>query len=643
MSDSADNPELEIKSEEVETMSESGELLKPEVNHNGPKGPIVKFLDFIEWLGNKLPDPAVLFLAGLVIVWVLSAMLSNVEFTEQVPGESGPIKIVNLLTFSQFAAFLASMVNTFVHFHPLGVVLVALLGVGVAEKSGFINACLKSMLNVTPKSLLTPMLILVAIVSHTAADAGYVLVIPIGGVMFYAAGRHPLAGIAAAFAGVSGGFSANFIPSGIDPLLSGLTQTGVDQLENVNHAVNPLCNIWFTAISSIVIIGLGWFLTDFIIEPRLKNTPIDGDPKKMPKMEELSAADKKGMFAGLISIGVSAILLFIWAFPANSSLRDPLGRITSIKNEEVTYGFQLADSETPAIDSVSGPGKTAGLKENDVLLRIANTNVATKEDALAELKKLKADKAIAIRVRRTVQETNDGVETEVQRELDLPLTPKRIPGAPIMSAIVPIIFLFFVIPGLIHGYVSGTFVSHRDAVKGMSETMETMGYYLVLVFFAALFIQAFGQSNIGKLLAMKGANFIKSANLSPGVTIVCIIFLSAAVNLLVGSASAKWAMLAPIFVPMLMMTGLSPELTQAAYRVGDSTTNIITPMMPYFPLVVVFCQRYVKNTGIGTVGAIMLPYSIVFLICWTVFLLLYWQLGLPLGIDAGYEFKVPGT
>lgn len=609
-------------------MSETQEAKKPEVEpENEKRGIIVKFLDAIEWMGNKLPDPAVLFLVGLIGVWVLSAILSNVSFTETLPNKSEPIQIVNLMSLSKLAEFLSTMVETFVGFHPLGVVLVALLGVGVAEKSGFINACLKSMLNVTPKSLLTPMLILVAIVSHTAADAGYVLVIPIGGVMFYAAGRHPLAGIAAAFAGVSGGFSANFIPSGIDPLLSGLTQTGVDQL-NPEHAVNPLCNWYFTAFSSIVIILVGWFLTDFIIEPRLKKTPIDGDPENMPKMEDLSDKDKSGMRWGLVSIGIGAVILFMWAFPPNSALRDKLGNLDSYRNSEIEHGIKLDENQTTVAEA-AGPGKTAGLQEKDTIVRIGKAEVTDYESTLKKLNGLKPDVPTIIHVDR-------GGE-----EICVAIVPAKIPGAPMMHAIVPIIFFFFIIPGLVHGYVSGNFTSHREVVKGMSETMETMGYYLVLVFFAALFIDAFSKSNLGILLAMKGANYIKSAGFSPSVTIVCIILLSASVNLLIGSASAKWAMLAPIFVPMLMLLQLSPELTQAAYRVGDSTTNIITPMMPYFPLVVVFCQRYVKNTGIGTVAAMMLPFSITFLITWTVFLLVYWQIGIPLGIDAGYEYVAP--
>ncbi len=522
---------------------------------SGKRNPIAAFLDKVEWLGNKLPDPAVLFVIGLLIVWVLSAFLSQVDFKEINPKTGKPIEIVNLLTLEQFADFLAGsgdpnpkvspkgMVNEFVLFPPLGVVLIALLGVGVAEHSGFINTCLKNALKFTPKMLLTPMLLLVAIMSHTAADAGYVLVIPIGGVLFYAAGRHPLAGIAAAFAGVSGGFSANFIPSGIDPLLSNITQTGIN-IVDTERVINPLCNWLFTSLSSILIVGIGWFLTDYVVEPRLRRTEIDGDPAEMPEMKDPTAKDQFGMSCGLIAMVVCLGLLVIWALPKDSALRASDGSLTSYS-----------------------------------------------------------------------------------------------PRAPLMGAIVPLIFILFFVPGLVHGYVSGTFKSHRDVIKGMSKSMETMGYYLVMVFFAALFIGAFGDSNMGVLVAVKGANMLEGAN--PMVTIVGIILIVAVVNLLIGSASAKWALLAPIFVPMLMLLGISPELAQAAYRVGDSTTNIITPMMPYFPLVVVFGQRYVQKTGVGTVGAMMLPYSVVFLITWTIFLLVYWQLGIPLGLQAPYEYEPP--
>lgn len=505
------------------------------------KGRIERILGYIERVGNKLPDPAILFFISLIIVWVLSAFLAPVEFSEINPASDQPIRVKNLLTGTALTTFLSNMVTTFTSFAPLGVVLVAMLGVGVADGSGFINTGLKMMLNRTPKSLLTPMVIFVGIVSHSAVDAGYVLVIPLGGIIFLAAGRHPLAGIAAAFAGVSGGFSANPVPSALDPLLQGFTQPAA-QILDASVQVNPLCNYYFTAASSILITLVGWYITDRIVEPRLlKANPVDDDVEDAEDMSNIKPAERKGFF---LATGVTLVLLVLLAFallPADSPFRDDSGLLSSF-------------------------------------------------------------------------------------------------SAPIMQSIVPLIFLFFLVPGVIHGFVSGKFETSADVIAEMSKAMKDMGYYIVMAFFCALFIDAFATSNLGALLAIKGANFLKSLALPGGVTITGIIFLAGFVNLFVGSASAKWALLAPIFVPMLMQLGYSAELTQAAYRVGDSSTNIITPLMPYFPLVVVFCQRYVKNTGIGTLVSIMVPYSIFFIILWTIFLVVFWSLGLPLGLQADYYY-----
>ncbi len=499
-----------------------------------------RLLGWVERVGNKLPDPALLFVIALLLTWVVSAALAGHAF--EVPSTAGPKPraVESQLSGAALTTFLADMVKTFTGFHPLGVVLVALLGVGVAETSGFINACLKSLLAFTPKKLLTPMLILVAIVSHTAADAGYVLVIPLGGVIFYAAGRHPLAGIAAAFAGVSGGFSANPIPSGIDPLLQGLTQEAVKILDPARE-VNPLCNWAFMGASTLLIVGLGWYITDRIVEPRLKRTEVDGARAEMPTMDPMTPEERRGLRAGIVTMVLGVGLLVALSLPATSPLRSKDGSLTAF-------------------------------------------------------------------------------------------------AAPLMQSIVPLIFLLFLFPGLAHGYASGTFKTHRDVIKGMSKSMGTMSYYLVMAFFAALFIYSFNKSQLGALLAVKGAGALQSLGTPAAVTLVGIILLTAFVNLLIGSASAKWALLAPIFVPMLMQLGFSPELTQAAYRVGDSTTNIVTPLMPYFPLVVAFCQRYVTKTGIGTLTSLMLPYCVTFLVLWTLFLLGFWGLGIPLGIHGVYTY-----
>lgn len=497
-------------------------------------------LSTIERWGNALPDPAMLFVGLLFMVWALSAIFSLFDYDLIDPRTGASVVVHNQLSADALATFMTQLVKNFAHFHPIGVVLVAMLGIGVAEHTGFINTGLKALLSVTARWLLTPMIILVGIVSHTAADAGYVLVIPLGGVIFYAAGRHPLAGIAAAFAGVSGGFSANFIPSAIDPMLQGITQTGA-QILNPDIVLNPLNNYYFTSLSSIVIILLGWFITDRIVEPRLQGTALDANPTTSDVSENLNTQEQKALRYALISMGVAAAALVASAIPETSAWRGAGGTLTEF-------------------------------------------------------------------------------------------------GAPLMGSIVPLIFVLFLLPAVVYGVVAGTVKSSKDVIEGMTKSMQDMGYYLVIMFFIAQFIYSFSASNLGILLALEGAELLKASGLPGSVTVIGIVLLTALLNLFVGSASAKWALLAPIFVPMLMQLGISPDLTQAAYRVGDSTSNIITPLMPYFPLVVVYCQKYVKSTGIGTLVAMMLPYTLAFLVAWTAFLLLMWGLELPLGLQASYEY-----
>lgn len=507
---------------------------------NAPTGFFQRSLAAIERVGNRLPDPAILFVALLALVWLISWPLSYLEFALIDPRSGVPVQVVNQLAGSSMTLFFASMVTNFAHFHPIGVVLVAMLGIGVAEHAGFINAALRALMGVTARWLLTPMIILVGILSHTAADAGYVLVIPLGGVIFYAAGRHPLAGIAAAFAGVSGGFSANIIPSAIDPMLQGISQSAA-QIIDPALTLNPLNNFFFTAASSALIVALGWYITDRVVEPRLRATELDTDLSDLPTMEALSGTERRALRSALWAMFAGLLLLALTAWPADSSWRGPGGALTE-------------------------------------------------------------------------------------------------PGAPLMGSIVSLIFVLFLLPAVVFGVRAGTVKSSRDVIEGMTKSMHTMAYYLVIMFFIAQFIFAFSQSNLGVLLALQGAALLGTLGLPGALTITAVIVITGLLNVFVGSASAKWALLAPIFVPMLMQLGISPDLTQAAYRIGDSSTNIITPLMPYFPLVVVYCQRYVKHAGIGTVTAMMLPYSLCFLVAWSAFLLLFWQLGLPLGLQASYSY-----
>jgi aminobenzoyl-glutamate transport protein len=351
-----------------------------------------------------------------------------------------------------------------------------------------------------------------------------------------------LAGIAAGFAGVSGGFSANFIPSSIDPLLQSFTQSAA-QIADPEIILNPLNNWYFTSASTVVIVLLGWLITDKVVEPRLQGTAVelDADDTSASSMGKIEPHEKKAFLIATAVVLLLLVGLFVWAYPGNSALRNEAGELT---------------------------GK----------------------------------------------------------------------GSPLMAAIVAVIFIVFVVPGVIYGFLAGTYKTSTDVVKTMSKAMSSMSYYMVLAFFCAIFIYAFNESKMGAVLAIKGAYLIKAMNLSVGVSIVMVILLTAFVNLFIGSASAKWGLLAPILVPMFMALGISPDFTQAAYRVGDSVSNIITPLMVYFPLIVIYCQKYVKTTGIGSLTAMMLPYSIAFTIAWTLFLLLYWWAGVPLGLDSSYEY-----
>ena len=498
-----------------------------------------RILDFIEISGNLLPDPAMMFFVCMIAVWVLSAVFSHFSFAEIDMRTGQPLLVNNLLEGKQLASFLSRMVSTFVNFVPLGVVLVAILGVGVAEHSGLVGTGLRMLLRITPRALLTPVIILLSIASHSAIDAGFVVMVPLATVIFYAAGRHPLAGMATAIAGVAGGFSANFIPSAVDAMLQGFTQSATHIIDP-GRSVSILGNYYFTSASTLLIVAIGWYITDRVIEPRLSRTKLNENIES-DDLHDLGPRERRGFYHAGASIVLLLGALGGALMPASSPLRSPEGHLASV-------------------------------------------------------------------------------------------------DAPLMQSIVPLIFILFVVPGTVYGFSVGKFKRSKDVVDAMKKSMEGMAYYVVVAFFAALFIDAFGKSNLGALLALKGASLLQVLSVPAGVTIAGVIVVTAFINLFVGSASAKWALLSPVFVPMLMQLGLSPEFTQAAYRVGDSSTNIITPLSPYLPLFVVFARRYVSGTGLGTIISMMFPYSMAILVLWTLFLLLFWMLGIPLGVAASYVY-----
>jgi aminobenzoyl-glutamate transport protein len=370
--------------------------------------------------------------------------------------------------------------------------------------------------------------------SNMASDVGYVLLVPLGATIFHAIGRHPIAGLAAAFAGVSGGFSANLLLGTIDPLLAGITEEAA-RIIDPKYAVTPACNYYFMFASTFVIAAVGTWVTEKIVVPRLGEYRNES-AGQAEELRPLTAPEKKGLWWAL-AVNLLLVALIIWGLvPENGFLRD--------------------------IDTGS------------------------------------------------------------------------VLHSPFMHGIVTFIFLGGLLAGLAYGLGAGTFRSDKDVIAGMKEAMETLGLFLVLVFFAAQFVAYFKYSNLGMIVAIKGASSLQASGLGPIPLMLSFILLSAALNLTMGSASAKWAFMAPVFVPMFMLLGYSPELVQGAYRIGDSTTNLISPMMSFFALIVAFVQRYDSKAGIGTVIATMLPYSVAFMLVWMIMLTIWLLLGLPLGPGA---------
>jgi aminobenzoyl-glutamate transport protein len=508
-------------------------MTEPSASISPPKKTLLaKALGWIERGGNALPHPVAIFalfaLVTIVVSW--GASLAGVEAVHPATGKT--IRVVNLMSVSGLHQILEKLVVNFTSFAPLGTVLVAMLGIGVAESSGLLSTGLRMLVLAAPKRLLTFALVLVGVLSNMASDVGYVVLIPLGGMIFLAAGRHPIAGIAATFAGVSSGFSANLMLGTIDPLLAGLTQEAA-QIMEPGYQVNPACNYYFMAASTVLVALVGTWVTERIVIPRLGKYEGDEQPEKL---ESLTPDQKRGLKFAAVAAAVFIALVLWGTVPASGFLRHP---------------------------------QTGGLLRS-----------------------------------------------------------------PFMSGIVALIFLAATFVGLAYGIGARTIRKEADVINGMTLSMKSLGLYLVICFFAAQFVAYFRWTNLGLILAIKGAGLIQASGLGEVPLLIALVLLAAFLNLFVGSASAKWAIMAPVFVPMFMLLGYSPALIQATYRIGDSTTNIITPVMAFFPLVVVYMERYRKDAGIGTVISTMLPYSVALLLLWIPLLIVWVLLRLPLGPGA---------
>jgi aminobenzoyl-glutamate transport protein len=518
------------------------------------RGLFARVLDLVEFLGNLLPHPVTLFALICFGVLVLSGIAGYFEWQvldprpEGAPGrsEDGIIRAVSLINPEGLRRIGMGLVTNFTGFAPLGTVLVALLGVGVAERSGLLGAAIRALVLGAPRNLLTAVVVFAAVISNTASEMGYVVLIPLAAVVFHSVGRNPLAGLAAAFAGVSGGYSANVLIGTVDPLLSGITTEAAKMIDpsfavGGPNEILPTANYYFMFASTFLITIVGTLVTNYIVEPKLgphdPDRAEEGIEEAVKDMGKLSPVEKRGLSMAFVTLGLMVAGLLALTLPENGWFRDP--------------------------------------------------------------------------------EVNESLVQDLR---------------PMLKSVVALIFVFFIVPAVVYGRVTGSMTTDRDVIDGMAKAMSSMGLYMVLVFFAAQFVAFFNWTNLGTITAVVGADLLKEWELTGPIVFIPFILMCCCVNLMLGSASAQWAVTAPVFVPMLMTVGYSPQVIQAAYRIGDSTTNIITPMMSYFGLILAFAMRYDRTLGIGTLIATMVPYSIAYLIGWMIlFYLWVFAFGLPVG------------
>lgn len=502
------------------------------MNNVNPSPPLVqRWLNRLEIMGNRLPNPVLLFIYLCIGIIAISALADFFTVSAVHPVTKEIIPAKSLLSGEGVKWIVSNTVSNFIHFAPVGSVLVAILGIAVAEDSGLLGHTLQRLAANAPPRLLSSFVVFAGVMSSIGFDSGYVVLIPLAALIFRAAGRSPLAGIAAAFAGVSGGYSANLLLGPVDAILSGISTEAI-ALVAPDRQVLTSANYYFTLVSTVFITVIGAWVNEKIVEPRLSK-PTVSLSESNEKLPNDSPALKTAMRrVTLFSIAFIGLLLWL-VIPDSGLLRNP--------------------------------------------------------------------------------------------------DPNGLAALPLLNGIVVFIALYATISGLIFGYTTGKYQRHHDWIAGMETGISTLSGYMVLMFFAAQFVNYFNWTGLGAISAINGANWLAGLELSKISLLIGFIFISASINLLIGSASAKWALMAPIFIPMLFLLGVDPESAQMAYRIGDSSTNIITPLMPYFGVVVAFMQRHDKSAGMGTLIALMLPYSVIFFISWSLLLSLWLAAGLPLG------------
>lgn len=495
----------------------------------------INILGGIEKVGNALPHPAALFGIFGLITLVFSLIGYYLQWEGVNPGTGETVKIVNLISRDGLHMILLNMVSSYTGFAPLGIVMVAMLGLGIAESSGLIKAAINQLLIKAPANSITFFIVFTGIISNIASDLGYILIIPLAGVIFHSLGRHPIAGMAAAFAGVSGGFSANLLIGTIDPLLAGLS-TEAAHIVDPDYYVMPTANYYFMAVSTLIITITGTWVTKAIVEPRLGK--YTGKVEK-EEITRLNIKERKGLIWTSLVFIVFMIIIAIGLIPDNGILRGD---------------------------------------DNTIL------------------------------------------------------------HSPLLKGFISVLFIMAGTCGVVFGYISGNFKNHQDVINGMNSSFKGLISFLVLVFFASQFVAWFKWSNLGIMIAVKGAAFLQSADFGLIPLVIMFIVISGIINMFMGSASAKWAIMGPVFIPMFMLLGYSPELSQAVYRIGDSVTNLISPMMSFFALIIVYFEKYDSKSGFGSLIATMLPYSFAFFTAWTLLMTIWILFGFDLGPEAGLYY-----
>lgn len=464
------------------------------------------------------------------LILVLSWISASLGLEAVNPGTQETIKAVNLLSKSGLIRILTGMVSNFSSFPPLGLVLVTMVGVGIADKGGLIEAIMRSAVTRTPASLLVPIIVFIAVISNGAGDCGPIVLPPLAAVIFLSLKRHPLAGMVLAYGACLGGFSANVLVTMTDALAAGFTQKAA-QLIDPNYVTNPANNWFFLIAATLIFIPVSTYINNKIVEPRLGEYTGEAAPN-----EPISDSERRGLKAAGIATLIYVAILALLTLPPNAILRHP---------------------------------ETGGLAVS-----------------------------------------------------------------PFIDSIIPITMLLFLIPGLAYGFSSGSIKSTKDISAMISKSMAELGSFLALAFVASQFLAYFTWSNLGPIIAIKGAEFLQNIGLTGLSMLIGFILISTIINIFIPSASAKWGILSSIFVPMLMLLGYNPAFTQLAYRIGDSITNPITPLMPYFAILLGYAQQYDKNIGMGTLISLLLPYSMLMGLFWIILFAIWFLLGIPVGPGA---------